>query len=341
MLFAHHLALLTTIVAVLNSPAQSYAAQNYTRGAGVAQQNVPSERIQNYRLEVGESVERELTGKEAHVYTLTLSTNQYLRVRVDQRGIDVVVVLFSPDGKQLVVVDSEEGKQGPELFSIISAADGKYHLLVQPLDKDAGIGRYEAKIEELRVATMADRNRTEAESLMRGAMHLYAQDTVEFKRGAIEKLEQAILLWQKVGEKAKEAEALSYIAQAYRDLSEMQKSLSYLNRALPLAQLSGDRATEFRTLMLISMAYLYSGETQKSLDYMMRAVELAEAMKDPDKQDIAYMGLGRLYADMGEWQKALDYYDESLKVIQAARSVAGDTPTLYNVQWHCCMNSRG
>ena len=57
-------------------------------------------------LKAGEPVERELAGGGNHKYQIALSAGQLLRVVADQRGIDVVVALFGPDGKQLLEVDS-------------------------------------------------------------------------------------------------------------------------------------------------------------------------------------------------------------------------------------------
>lgn len=65
-------------------------------------------------LETGKPLERELAGGQSHAYQLTLSAGQYLHVVVEQRGIDVVVTLFGPDGKKLIEIDSPNGTEGPE-----------------------------------------------------------------------------------------------------------------------------------------------------------------------------------------------------------------------------------
>jgi len=54
----------------------------------------------NLELTVGKPVEKELAGNQAHSYKIVLAANQYLHVIVEQRGIDVVVALFAPDGKK-------------------------------------------------------------------------------------------------------------------------------------------------------------------------------------------------------------------------------------------------
>jgi len=42
-------------------------------------------------LEEGKPIERELSGGESHSYQLNVTTGQYARVVVEQKGIDVVV----------------------------------------------------------------------------------------------------------------------------------------------------------------------------------------------------------------------------------------------------------
>src|SRR5262245_4701210 len=52
-------------------------------------------------LELGKPVERELSGGQSHSYKITMISGQYLQVVVTQRGIDVAVALFTPDGKKI------------------------------------------------------------------------------------------------------------------------------------------------------------------------------------------------------------------------------------------------
>src|SRR5688572_5459465 len=50
-------------------------------------------------LELGKPIEREMAVGQSHSYKFTLSANQYAHVLVEQKGINVEVTLFSPDGK--------------------------------------------------------------------------------------------------------------------------------------------------------------------------------------------------------------------------------------------------
>jgi hypothetical protein len=78
---------------------------------------------------------------------------------VEQRGIDVAVALFTPDGKKIGEVDGE-GTAGPEIFSAIAETNGPYGIEVRSIEKTAQTGRYEIKVEALRDATTAIIRRT-------------------------------------------------------------------------------------------------------------------------------------------------------------------------------------
>src|SRR5437016_4803843 len=130
-----HACSLLILLCSLSIPTHSHAAQD----------DIPT-------LALGRPVERQLAGGQSHSYRVVLTAGQYLHVIVIQHGIDVVVKLFAPDGKQLIEVDSPNGTEGPEPVFAIARASGAYLLEVRSLEKDAAAGRYEVKIEELRTA---------------------------------------------------------------------------------------------------------------------------------------------------------------------------------------------
>lgn len=106
-------------------------------------------------LQLGTPIERTLSAGQTHTYEVTLEQDQLVQLVVDQRGIDVVVRVFSPAGKRLGEFDSPNGADGPENVTVIADAAGAYRIDVAPLDQNDATrpGRYEIKIVELRKAT--------------------------------------------------------------------------------------------------------------------------------------------------------------------------------------------
>src|SRR5262245_37057620 len=236
-------------------PAQASASE---RGAAQSAQ-------ESISLEPGKPVERELSGGQSHSYMITMISGQYLRIVVEQRGIDVAVALFKPDGKNISEADSEKATVGSETISAIAEAAGAYRIEVRSPEKTAKTGRYEIKVEELREATAEDKHRVAAESVFREAKQLQ-NGTLEAKKKSIEKYHEALELYRSAGDRRGEAGALRGIGLVYQSLGEMQKALEKFNEALPIFQTVGDRHGEANTLTNIGVVYLSMGEMRKALD---------------------------------------------------------------------------
>jgi len=86
-----------------------------------------SMRSQDVRpLVPGVPIERELAGGEAHSYQVALASGEYLHVVVEQRGIDVIVTVFGPDGQQLADVNKTNATQGLEPVSLWAETSGRW-----------------------------------------------------------------------------------------------------------------------------------------------------------------------------------------------------------------------
>jgi hypothetical protein len=105
-------------------------------------------------LQLGSPIERELQRGRPHEFTVELQEHNFIQLVVEQRGIDVIVKVFSPAGKSLGEFDTPNGDEGPEHVSFVAVAAGSYRVFVGPLDpKGTTTGKYQIKIVELRKAT--------------------------------------------------------------------------------------------------------------------------------------------------------------------------------------------
>ena len=106
------------------------------------------------QLQLNAPVERMLAPGQTHEFTVTLEENTFIQLVVEQKGIDVVVKVFSSQGKPLGEFDSPNGNDGPENVSFVGTAAGTYRVTVSPLDAaNSTSGGYQIKILELRKAT--------------------------------------------------------------------------------------------------------------------------------------------------------------------------------------------
>src|SRR5262245_31949281 len=71
-------------------------------------------------LEQGRPVERELAAGQSHQYVLTLASNQYLHLIVEQLSVDVVVKVIGPGAGDLFEVDCPNNTRGPEPVHLLA-----------------------------------------------------------------------------------------------------------------------------------------------------------------------------------------------------------------------------
>jgi tetratricopeptide (TPR) repeat protein len=282
-------------------------------------------------LDPGKPVEREMAGAEVHSYRIELAQGQYLRLVVNQRGIDVVVTLFAPDGQRLVEVDSPNGAQGPERLSMVVETTGSYRLEVRSLRKEATPGRYEAAIAELRVASAKDRNRIAAERAFMEGERLRTQETAASLLKAIEKYQESLPLWQAAGERRREANSLHNIGLVYNALGEKQKALDYYQQALLLKQAEGDRREEANTLNNLANVYGSLGDYERALDYLNQALLIRQAEGDQRGQASTLHNLGAIYNLSGDKQKALEHFHQALRLRETVGPRRGEANALGSI----------
>ncbi len=91
---------------------------------GWAQQPTPQ------RLEKDRPIERTIGGAASHSYALRLKKGQFCYTEIDQRGVDVVVRVFAPNGTRLQEIDSPNGTQGPEPMTLVADSTGDYRIAI-------------------------------------------------------------------------------------------------------------------------------------------------------------------------------------------------------------------
>src|SRR5262245_33787561 len=83
--------------------------------------NAVSQEGQEVRtLEEGKPVERELAGGQSHLYRLPLTAGQYVRLEVDQRGVEVAVRGVGPDGKVFIDFNPQINSYQPDVLSLVA-----------------------------------------------------------------------------------------------------------------------------------------------------------------------------------------------------------------------------
>jgi CHAT domain-containing protein/tetratricopeptide (TPR) repeat protein len=272
-----------------------------------------------------------LSGGQIHSYVLVLDVRQFVDLVVDQRGIDVVVVLFDPAGTQLLEVDSPNGASGPEPVQVVTVLAGNYRLEVRALDPAAAKGEYEARIVELRPATSGDSDKVAAGRLFADGNALLAQGTAESLRKAIDVFERALAVRRRHGDAAGQAEVLAQIGSAYEASDERTKALEYFNQALAIFRSEKNQPSEAITLSNLAGLYSFRGEHDRALAYYNDALVISRKIEDRRGEATTLNNMGGVYYSISEYGRALELYEQALPLIRAVKDLRGEAYTLINM----------
>ncbi|HLG14862.1 MAG TPA: CHAT domain-containing tetratricopeptide repeat protein [Blastocatellia bacterium] len=272
-------------------------------------------------LDVGKPVEREMKGDESHTYQIALEAGRYLTVVVDQRGIDLVVRLIAPDGKQLMEMDSPNGTQGPERLEYISESRGNYQVRVSSLEKDAAPGRYEIRIVELRLATEADHALHEASKLSSEAEIL--REAGKYGQ-ALSLAERSLAIREKVlgADHVDIAQSVNNVAALYKEKGDYARAEPLYQRALTMTEkaLGPDHPAVDRYVNNLAVLYYTRGDYAKAEPLYRRSLAISEKAVGPDHPDVATSlnNLALLYKTKGDYERAEPLYRRALAIDEKA-----------------------
>jgi len=265
------------------------------------------------RLFPNRPLERAIEGGKVHSYKIPLDSGQYIRLIVDQNGIDLVVTLLDPGGRSLVEVDGPNGNNGIEPVSYIAGSKGNYSLEIKSLDPSARAGRYEVRISELRPSTKIDESRVkddlQAQKAFEEGFSLRSQG-IQNIRSAIIKFRESASLFHSAGNVLREAEILHLIGVCYREIGENQQALTFYNQSLSLARTIPYKIGEAITLNDMGLVYANLRERKKALQYYFLALSGLHSSGGDEGPTLG--NIGEIYSTLQDYPRALDYYNRAV-----------------------------
>lgn len=278
-------------------------------------------------LAADQAIERELQGGSKHLYTISAKTGDFVRVIADQRGIDVVVRIFAPDGGLLFERDTPNGSIGEESVAFIAAKEN-YRIEVSALDEKAPRGKYRIKLENPRRPAEADLVRIRAEQDFADGQTLRSTNAPDALKQAQVKFEASLAGFQKLGDKYREANTLATLAFVVLTPTDGAPSLAMLDRARRLTREIADKHLETFALINTGDVYGTLKDTAKAMEFYAQAAELAKNTGESDNEILALSSAAAVCGSDKQWQKAIDL---NLRVAELHRRAAnrdGEARTL-------------
>ncbi|HWT03515.1 MAG TPA: CHAT domain-containing protein [Pyrinomonadaceae bacterium] len=289
------------------SPQQSAGAQN-------AQEVTP--------LELGQPVERELSGSQKQAYQVTLAKKQYANFIVEQRGIDVVVRLFGPDGKLIVELDAESRTQGQESLDVVADTAGAYKVEVGTKYKLLPAGRYEIRLAESRAATEKDSSLEEARKLHSQARRVFNAGNYD---EAVKLAEKSLSLRESIlgPEHPDVSQLLFNLALYYRNAGDVPRAEQLLLRVLATREKALGPEHVNIAPVLHNLAYLYHDslrDYRSAEPLYQRSLAIKEKTLGADHPQVALTlnNMGLLHWKKSDYVMAENYYQRARAIWEKA-----------------------
>jgi CHAT domain-containing protein/tetratricopeptide (TPR) repeat protein len=272
-------------------------------------------------LEVGKPIRRELAGGQRHAYRVALNANQFLKVIVEQQGIDLVTQVSGPDGKQIMGFDSESRPQGREEVSLVAEVAGAFQLIVSSTQNGAPAGSYEIRVEELRVATDTDRALHGASKQIEEALQLQREGKYD---EALPLVERGFEIRERLlgPEHLDVTAAIDSLAGIHTDKGEYVKAEPLYKRALAIREkaLGNDHPLIAATLDNLAELYRAQGKYGQAESFIKRALEIREEALGKDHSETASSlnNLAVLYASQGKHGQAEPLHKRALEIREKA-----------------------
>ncbi|OUL28420.1 hypothetical protein BV372_24965 [Nostoc sp. T09] len=189
----------------------------------------------------------------------------------------------------------------------------------------------QTQIAQQPTTTEQDATDTAAQKAYIEAGEFYKQGTAESLRQAIEKLQEALFLWQKAGDKKWQATTLNNIGLVYDSLGDKQEALKFYNLALPLSKEVGNKGGVATTLNNIGLVYDSLGDKQQALTFYNLALPLMKELGYKAGVATTLSNIGLVYYSLGDEPQALEFYTLALPLSQEVGDKVQQAKTLNNI----------
>lgn len=276
-------------------------------------------------------VSRSLVGAERVSYILFLNSGQFVRLVCTPFDLDVVVTIVSPEGRNVIELDTTDGPGGPRLLFWIANTSGKFVVQVRSAHETALKGTYELEAQEIRSATSTDAGVIDAQNTYLEAEKLRRAGDGDSLQSSIAKYQRAADLWGQAQKPNDQAESLKQLGCALLSIGESRKAPEPLNQALFLARSEHNSAAESSALHALGQAYYSVAENQKALDLFNQALPMQLSAEFVPQRADTLNDLAVVYDDLGHAQTALGYYSQALILKRQIGNRSDEASILNNI----------
>ncbi|WP_434684355.1 CHAT domain-containing protein [Pseudanabaena minima] len=150
-------------------------------------------------------------------------------------------------------------------------------------------------------------------------------------REALQFAEQALQIYQEIGDYPSQANTQLLIGNVYLIFGQYDSAINTFSKSLEIAKQLGIPNLEVKLLNNLGAAYFALGQYQKAIDQHQRGLALARNIAARQGESLILGLLGNDYVALGEYQKALDFYQQYLAATKDISDRQGEAYAMGNI----------
>ena len=268
-------------------------------------------------LELGKTSEREISGDQKHLYKIKLSAKQFVKIDIEQRGIDIVARLFDPNGQLLTHYDLDPRSDGKEEVIMTSDALGEYKISISPRQKTLPTGRYKIHFIESRPALEKEIAIDQTRRLYTKGNNLWRSRKID---EALKSAEQSLKIWEEEigGDDPEYYRVYLLLGNIYLSRGDFKMAESFYQKAIELNERSFGKNHISINFVINNLGVIYNrlGDYPKAKIFYRRTLEIREKALEPNHLLLSRIlnNLGALRNTTGDKERAASYYSRALEI---------------------------
>jgi CHAT domain-containing protein/Flp pilus assembly protein TadD len=287
--------------------------------------------VVSINLELNKPLERVTAPGQKQFFQINLAASEFVRVKVAQRGADVVVRITGADKKVLAAFDAQQRFQGDEdlEFAAASAGSYKFEIEAKQVQKSGG---YTINLLEKRTAAENELLLSEAQLWMSESQRLNSAGQY---KAALEPTERALAIRTKLLglEHLQTVFAIQRLGLIQTNLGALSDAHKSFEQALQILQKLPQTDELYQAELLNNLGALENtgGNFQKAIELFLGVLSVREKELGTDHTLVAAVlnNLGIAYRRRGDYIKSSESYHRALEIRE--RTLGKDHPEVARV----------
>jgi len=263
-------------------------------------------------LTPGSRIQLHLVAGNTVKFEVTLHSGEFAQFSFYHVGKDIELSVLDPGN--VTVLKLNPSVDTTTLFSVLAETSGTHQLELHALGDPPMRAQLKLELDELRSATSEDRSHHAGERAFWAGELLRLDNKGGSAQAALRKYEQALGFWKGSGETLWTISTFAAMGDVLSGLGQYQEALEYLDKALLIAQKLDSARREAEILNELCWVHCQMSEHERALTFCERALSLNRVIGSKRVQATAMHLVGRIHYSMGEIQQGQDQLNQALTI---------------------------